>query len=280
MNGELLAPLLAILGGSAVLGKGSFEDAALTAFAVMLAAWRTRLRRAPDWYASIAAAIVTLAVIGTHGRSGALGWLLAGAFCLGLDRDSDPDLIAQVLIAGAWTFVQGGAFAAVLAILNLVGTVQDRSADIACIRRRGILAGACVLLALAQLAAPPFLHGEHSLYLDLFAAGRARPLAWNPLFTPTSAALASLVWLAALYGLRRRGRTADAVIFVTLGILALTDARNVPYFAIACAPIVADSVASYYLPTRTETPRLLNAYAVNAFATIGAVLIGVAVVLK
>jgi hypothetical protein len=75
---------------------------------------------------------------------------------------------------------------------------------------------------------------------------------------------------------RRQGRSADAIGFFALMLLAMLDARNLPYFGLLAAPIVADAAASYYVGTRTLPPGSFigfsAAFAACAFAFIATII--------
>jgi hypothetical protein len=78
-------------------------------------------------------------------------------------------------------------------------------------------------------------------------------------------AFAALLITAAWYGVRRRGKSGDAFAFFALMLLAMIDARNLPYFGLIAAPLAADAAASYYVGMRSAPGGSLIGYSA-AFA--------------
>jgi hypothetical protein len=87
--------------------------------------------------------------------------------------------------------------------------------------------------------------------LDALWPGAQRDRIWSGGMTIAGLGFSGLLTVAAWYGVRRRSRSADGIAFFALLLLALADARNLPYFGIVGAPVVADAVASYYLASRS-----------------------------
>lgn len=240
--------------------------AVLAAGATLIVAWRARVRGASDWHAALAAILMALCLTGRVGVSlDPIGWVCAAAFCLLLDRDDDAGTINALVIVAVWSLLQGGAtLAALLAVVALAGALADARRFDATVRRKAILAlGACVLGLLQLHAAPWHAYGAHALYLDAFASGAQRDRIWNGGLTVSGLGIAALLTVAAWYGVRRRARSADAISFFVMLLLALADARNLPYFGIVAAPVVADAVASYYLNARTFPAGSVRQYAVT-----------------
>lgn len=228
--------------------------AVLSAASVLLVAWRTRMRGASDWHATLAAAIFALCLTPWLGVSlQPIGWVCAAATCLLLDRDGDLSLLSLLFVLLLWSLMQGGAtLGALLAILACIGRALDERVFSRAVRGRAVVALAAVLVGSIQLHALPWNgYGAHALYLDSLLPGAQHEALWTRTLTPPQLGFCAIVLIAAWYGLRRRGRSSDAITFFALLVLALLDARNLPYFAIAGAPVAVDSLASYYLTVRS-----------------------------
>jgi hypothetical protein len=250
IGGSLFSYALAHFGYAFVLALCSVMAAAAT----LLVGWRARTRGATDWHAALAATLFVLCIISRAGVSlDPVGWLCAAAFCLLLDRDDNASVVNALAIVAVWSLVQGGAtLAALLSVTALFGTWIDcRRFDAPVLRKALVAIGAIVLGTLQLHAAPWHAYGAHALYLDALWPGAQRDRIWSGGLTIAGAGFAALVTVGAWYGVRRRSRSADAAAFFALLLLALADARNLPYFGIVAAPVVADAVASYYLASRT-----------------------------
>jgi hypothetical protein len=231
--------------------------AVLTGAALLLAAWRTRLRGAPDLYCALAAVLAAMCLTGRFGVSlDPAGWFFAAAFALLLERTGRAALVLSLALVLLWSLAQGGApLAGVLALLAFGGAWIDAGAFDRAVREKALLAAGSIVLGALQLhAAPWHAYGAHALYLDALLPGAQRNHLWNGGITIDSFAFCALVVTAGWYGVRRRGRAADALTFFALMLLAMADARNLPYFGLIAGPIVADAAASYYVNART-TPR-------------------------
>lgn len=250
LGGALFAGALKTLGYAFVLGL----CAALTGGAVLLSAWRTRLRGASDLYAALAALLAALCLTGQFGTSLApIGWICAALFALLLERTGRAAIIFGMAVVLLWSLLQGGApLAALLALLAFGGAWLDARTFDSNVRDKAILAGGTIVLGLLQLhAAPWHAYGAHALYLDALLPGAQRDHLWNGGLTVDTLAFSGVIITAAWYGVRRRGKTADALIFFALMLLAMIDSRNLPYFGLLAAPIVADAAASFYVGART-----------------------------
>lgn len=249
LGGALYARLLKTFGFAFVVAV----CACLTGGAVLLVAWRTRTRGAPDAYAAFAAVLAAICLIPRLGVSlDPIGWICAAGFMLALDRTDRASIGDALPIVVVWAALQGGApLAALLAVLAAVGALVDAKGFTAAVRLKATIAGGAIVLGALQLAAAPWhAYGPHALYLDALTAGAQRDRLWNGGFTVAALAFCAVVVFAAWYGVRRRGKSADALTFFGLMALAMVDARNLPYFGIIAAPIVADAVASYYIAQR------------------------------
>jgi len=264
LGGTLWEWILRTFGFAFVIGL----CAALTAAAVLLAAWRTRLRGASDWHCGLAAIFIALCLTGRLGVSlDPIGWVCAAAICLLLDRDDNWSVAAIVAIGALWSLLQGGAtLGALLTILaTCAALIESRRFD-ARVSRKLIAAAGCTIVALAQLHGNVWGgYGAHALYLDSLLSGAQRDRLWVGSISAQDVGFAAIVVVAGWYGIRRRGHLTDAFTFFALFALALVDARNLPYFGLLGAPIVADAVASYYVERRTVPAGKLPGYAI-AFA--------------
>lgn len=261
LGGAAFALILKTFGYAAVLSL----CASLTAGAVLLVAWRTRMRGAPDVFATLAAVLAALCLMGRVGVSlDPVGWICAAWFALAIDRNDRIRLVSPLLIVAVWSIVQGGApLAALLAVISLIAAYIDARTIDEAVRKRAILAvGTCILGALQLHAAPWHAYGPHVLYLDAFAAGAQRDHLWTGGFSLQAASFCAVTIAAAWYGVRRRGRAADALSFFAMMLLAIADSRNLPYFGIIAAPIVADAAASYYLDMRAFPRGSVRQYAI------------------
>lgn len=274
LGGPLFGWLLHTFGYPFVLGL----CAATAAAALLLAAWRTRRRGAASWHAGLAALLVALCLLGRFGVSlDPIGWFCAAAICLLLDRDDVWSAVAIVALTAAWSALQGGGTLGVLiaVLVAVAALIQSRRFD-ARAGRALIVAAGCASVTVFQLHAAPFTaYGAHALYLDSLLGGAQRDRLWTGAISPQDLGFAALVVLAGWYGIRRREHLADALLFFALLALSLVDARNLPYFGVIAAPIVADAVASYYVERRAApVAKLLPAYAI-AFAAAAACFIAV-----
>jgi hypothetical protein len=227
---------------------------ALAAAAVLLVAWRTRVRGASDWHATLAAALAGVCIAPYLGVSLApIGWACAAGCALLLERDDDLSLFALLVVIGAWEVLQGGGTLGVLlAFSALAGRLIDARAPSPGSRRYAFFAAAALLAGLPQLHALPWhAYGAHALYLDSLRPGAQRDHVWTGSLSVSAIGFSALMVLAGWYGLRRRERAADAITFFALFLLTLADARNLPYFGIVAAPVAVDALASFYLATRT-----------------------------
>jgi hypothetical protein len=273
LGGKSATWLLHTFGFSFVLGL----CAATAAAALLLAAWRTRLRGASDWHVGLAATFIALCLMGRVGVSlDPIAWLCAAAICLLLDRDDAWSSAAIIAITATWSVLQGGAtMGALIVTLAAIASLLERRLDAPAVRKL-LVAAACIGVSLVQLHAGMFsAHGAHALYLDSLLRGALRDRLWVGAISAQDLGFAAIVVVAGLYGIRRRGRLGDAFVFFALLVLALVDARNLPFFGIVAAPIVADAVASYYLEKRERPAGSLAAYglafAAAAFAFIAAI---------
>jgi hypothetical protein len=259
LGGSAATWLLHTFGFSFVLGS----CAAIAAAALLLAAWRTRLRGASDWHVGLAATFIALCFIGRVGVSlDPIAWLCAAAICLLLDRDDVWSSASIVAIVAAWSLLQGGAtMGALLVTLSAIASLIERRRFDAAAVRNALVAAACIALSLVQLHGSPLrAYGAHALYLDSLLGGAQRDRLWVGSISPQDLGFAAIVVIAGLYGIRRRGRLGDALAFFALMLLSLVDARNLPFFGIVGAPIVADALASYYLQKRDRPAGSLAAY--------------------
>ncbi|HEY9179713.1 MAG TPA: hypothetical protein VIO32_03275, partial [Candidatus Baltobacteraceae bacterium] len=224
-----------------------------TAGAILLAAWRTRMRGAPDVYCALAAVLAAICLSGRFGVSlDPIGWCCAAAFALLLERSGRGALIGALAVVAVWSSLQGGAtLAALLAVLAFAGSWLDAHHFDAEVRNKALLAAGSILLGTLQFHAWPWQgYGAHALYFDALLPGAQRNHLWNGGFSVNTLAFCGVIVTAAWYGVRRKGNSADAFVFFALMLLALVDARNLPYFGLIAAPIVADAAASYYVGAR------------------------------
>jgi hypothetical protein len=259
LGGKGATWLLHTFGFSFVLGL----CAATAAAALLLAAWRTRLRGASDWHVGLAATFIALCLVGRMGVSlDPIAWLCVAAICLLLDRDDVWSSAAIVVITAAWELIQGGAtMGALIVTLAVVANLLERHRFDALAARKAIVAVACIVVSLVQIHGGPFsAYGAHALYLDSLLGGAQRDRLWVGALSAQDLGFAAIVVVAGLYGIRRRERLGDAFVFFALLALCLADARNLPFFGIVAAPIVADAVASYYLERRERPAGSLAAY--------------------
>ncbi len=274
LGGKGATWLLHTFGFSFVLGLCAVTAAA----ALLLAAWRTRLRGASDWHVGLAATFIALCLMGRVGVSlDPIAWLCAAAICLLLDRDDVWSSAAIVAITAAWSVVQGGATmgALIVTLAAIANLLERRRIDAQAVRRL-LVAAVCIGVSLVQLHGGIFsAHGAHALYLDSLVRSVQRDRLWVGAISAQDLGFAAIVVVAGLYGIRRRERLGDAFVFFALLLLALVDARNLPFFGIVAAPIVADAVASYYLEKRERPAGSLAAYglafAAAAFAFIATI---------
>src|SRR6185437_12249166 len=182
-----------------------------------------------------------------------VGWMCAAGFALALERKWRAASAFALGIVLLWSLLQGGApLASLIAVLSFAGAWIDARAFDGDVRNKAVVAGAAVVLGMLQLhAAPWHAYGAHALYLDSMFPGAQRDRLWDGGFTFNTLAFSAIIITAGWYGVRRRERTADAFQFFALMLLAMVDARNLPYFGLLAAPIVADAAASYYVGERT-----------------------------
>lgn len=238
--------------------------AVLGGAAVLLSGWRTRLRGASDAYTALAAILAAVCLTGQFGVSLApIGWVCAGMFALLLERSGRASVITAFAVVLGWSLVQGGApLAALLALLAFAGAWIDARAFDARVREKALLAGGAIVLGMLQLhGAPWHAYGAHALYLDALLPGAQRDHLWNGGFTVNALAFSAVIITAGWYGVRRRRRSADALTFFALMLLAMADSRNLPYFGLLAAPIVADAAASYYVGARAMPIGSFTGYA-------------------
>lgn len=252
--------------------------AALTAGAIMLASWRTRARGATDTYAALAAVLAAVCATGRFGVSlDPVGWICAAGFALLLDRTGRAAAVAAVALALVWSLLQGGGtLAALLALLALAGAWLDARSFDETVREKAVIAGGSLVFGMLQLhAAPWHAYGAHALYLDSLLPGAQRDRLWNGGLGVNALAFCAVLVTAAWYGVRRRGRSSDALQFFALTLLAIADARNLPYLGIVAGPIVADAAASYYVGARRTPAGPFAGYAASfcacAFAFIATI---------
>ncbi len=261
LGGPLFALLLKTFGYAVV----SAVCAALCGAAVLLVAWRTRARGAPDSYATLAAVLAALCLTGRLGVSlDPIGWICAAGFALALERNGRGSNQNALAILAVWSLMQGGGpIAALLALLAFLGAFIDSGTYDDTVRYRAVLARGAIVLGALQLHAWPWHgYGPHLLYLDAFAAGAQRDRLWSGGFTVQAASFCALIVAAAWYGVHRRGRAADALTFFAFMLLAIADSRNLPYFGIVAAPVVADAAASFYVHMRSFPKGTVRRYAI------------------
>lgn len=261
LGGPLFAFLLKAFGYSIV----SALCGVLSGATVLLVAWRTRKRGAPDFYATLAAIFAALCLSGRLGVSlDPIGWICAASFALVLEQDGRVANPRALAIVALWALLQGGALmAGLLALLAFGGAFIDSRRIDDTVHYKGVLARSAIVLGALQLHAWPWhAYGPHIFYLDAFVSGAQRDKLWTGGFSLQMASFCALVIAAGWYGVHRRGRAADALSFFALMILTIADSRNLPYFGIVAAPIVADAAASYYVDMRRFPHGTVRRYAV------------------
>ena len=239
--------------------------AALCGASVLLVAWRTRTRGAPDSYATLAAILAALCMTGRLGVSlDPIGWICSAGFALALERNGRGSNQIALAILAVWALLQGGGpIAAMLALLAFLGAFLDARNFDDTVRYRAVLARNAIVLGALQLHAWPWHgYGPHLLYLDAFTAGAQRDRLWTGGFSLQAASFCAVIVAAGWYGVHRRGRAADALTFFAFMVLTIADSRNLPYFGIVAAPIVADAAASYYVHMRTLPRGTVRQYAI------------------
>lgn len=264
LGGPLFAALLKTFGYAFVLGL----CAVLTAAAMLLAGYRIRLRGASSTYVALAAVLAAICVTGRFGVSlDPLGWICAAGFAVLLERKGRVALAGSLVLVLTWSLLQGGApLAALLAVLAFGGAWIDARRFDGDVRDKAVLAAGSIVLGLLQLhAAPWHAYGAHALYIDSLLPGAQRDHLWSGGIGINMLGFCGVLVTAAWYGVRRRGRSADAFQFFALMLLAMIDARNLPYFGLLAAPIAADAAASYYVGERTAPIAPFMGYAA-AFA--------------
>ena len=268
LGGALFAWLLHTFGWAIV----SCICSMLAGLAVLLAAWRARCRGANDWHATLTAALAALCMSGRAGVSlDPIGWVGAAACCLLLERDDDRSAYLLIVVMLSWELLQGGAtLGALLIACAIVGKLADDGSFDAAFRRRMIFYGIAMLAGILQLHAWPWHgYGAHALYLDALKAGAQRDTLWNGNITAPVLGFSAVMIVAAWYGLRRRGRMTDSIMFFTLFVLTLIDGRMLPYFGVVGAPIAVDALAAFYILSRSSPHGTMFRYspAVLAAAT-------------
>lgn len=278
LGGGVYSWLLHAFGFSFVLGV----CATLAAAALLLAAWRTRLRGASDWHVGLAAIFIALCLMGRVGVSlDPIAWLCAASICLLLDRDDLWSMVAIVAVTACWSLLQGGATlgALLVTLAALAGLIENRRFDASVVRKLAA-AAACIVVSLVQLHSGPLTaYGAHALYLDSLLSGAQRDRLWTGAISAQDLGFAGIIVIAGWYGIRRRGRLSDALAFFALLVLSLVDARNLPFFGIVAAPAVADALASYYLEKRDRPAGSIAAYGL-AFAAAACAFVGVVTALQ
>lgn len=272
LGGPIYALLLRTFGYALVIAL----CATLIGGTVILVAWRTRMRGAPDVFAGLAAVLAAFCLFGRMGVSlDPIGWICAAAFALVLER-TGRGIAGALVIVALWSLLQGGALlAALLAFIAALGAYIDLGKFDRDVRDKVVLAGITFVIGALQLRALPWhAYGPHLLYLDAFAPGAQRDHLWNGGLSLQAISFCAVVVAAGWYGVRRRGRAQDAIAFFALMLLTLADARNLPYFGIVAAPIVADAAASYYVDTRTFPRGSIRQYAI-AFSAVAFVFMAV-----
>lgn len=259
LGGTALRWLLHVFGFAFILAL----CAGMTATAVLLCGWRTRVRGATSWYAGLAALLAALCCVDRIGASLApLGWAFAAVVALALDSDDPRAWWAVVPVVLLWSLLEGGGtFGALLALTAAAGAWLDARRFDAAVRRRLLVAlSACVAALVQPRGFGQGMWGARAMHLDAFLPGAQRAQLWHPAPDAASLGFLAILVLAAWYGVRRRARAADALSFCAVLVLALADARNLPLFGIVAAPVLADAVASFYVAQRTPPSRPLWAH--------------------
>ncbi len=228
--------------------------ALLAGCAILLSAWRARTRGAGDWHATLVAALVALCMSGRAGVSlDPIGWLAAAAVCMLLERDDDRSAIGLIVVVAAWSLLQGGAtLGTLLIVCAVIGKLTDDGSYDKDYLRRLKFYGIAAFAGILQLHDWPWhAYGAHALYLDALRAGAQRDRLWNGNISAPVLGFCGVLVVAACYGLRRRGRMTDSIMFFTLFVLTLIDARMLPYFGIVGAPIAVDALAAFYILARS-----------------------------
>lgn len=264
-GGAVFSAILTHFGYACVLAV----CAVLAGCAVLVAAWRARLRGTTDWHATLVAALVALCMSGRAGLTlDPIGWLCAASCALLLERDDDSSGYQLIAVMVLWSALQGGAtLGALLVLCAFIGKLTDDGAFDASFRKRALQYVAAMLIGVLQLHAWPWHgYGAHALYLDALKAGAQRDRLWNGNITAPAIGFSAILVVAAWYGLRRRGRMTDSVTFFALLVLTLLDARMLPYFGIVTAPIVVDALASYYVLARSRPRGTVRSYSPGVLA--------------
>ncbi len=261
--------------------------AAFTGLALLLASRRTRERGAPDTFAALTAIVIAACLFDRAGLGlQPIAWTFTALVALMLEWRERRAWYAVVPVLYAWGLIDGAAtFGVLLAVVAAAGAtidsrlLADRSRQwSARLRDRWIVAAASIPVVFVhgtRLSAT--FYGARALYLDGLLPGAERLHLFTTGAHLPAIAFLTLVVLAAWYGVRRRHRAADALIFVIGVPLAVLDARMLPFVALVLAPVVADAMASYYVYRRTVPAASFSALVLPTLAAVAVFVIVVTV---
>lgn len=247
--------------------------AAFTGLALLLASRRTRERGAPDTFAALTAIVIAACLFDRAGIGlQPIAWAFTALVALMLEWRERRAWYAVVPILYAWGLIDGAAtFGALLAVIAAAGATIDSRQWSARLRDRWIVAAASIPVVFVdgtRLSAT--FYGARALYLDGLLPGAERLRLFTAGAHLPAIALLTLVVLAAWYGVRRKHRAADALIFAIGVPLAVLDARMLPFVALVLAPVVADAMASYYVHRRTVPAASFSTLVLPALAAVAA----------
>ncbi|MHB8145311.1 MAG: hypothetical protein ACYDEW_06710 [Vulcanimicrobiaceae bacterium] len=247
--------------------------AAFTGLALLLASRRTRERGAPDTFAALTAIVIAACLFDRVGIGlQPIAWAFTALVALMLEWRERRAWYAVVPVLYAWGLIDGAAtFGALLAVIAAAGATIDSRQWSARLRDRWIVAAASIPVVFVdgtRLSAT--FYGARALYLDGLLPGAERLRLFTAGAHLPAIALLTLVVLAAWYGVRRKHRAADALIFAIGVPLAVLDARMLPFVALVLAPVVADAMASYYVHRRTVPAASFSTLVLPALAAVAA----------
>lgn len=214
---------------------------AILAFvSLLLIALRARRLGVSAGGTAVAVALVALCMSSRLGIAfDAAAWFFAALLVFVLDRGERYQwYLPLIVLAWSVTVDSGTIGAAIVLIWSLGAFLDSRSRDVRMLKTLGIAIACCLASLVSASGVSLIFGGARALYFDMLLLGADRQPLWSSPVTLSAVAVFAIVVIAAIGGIARRKQTANALLFVSLLVAAVLDARMAPFFAIALTPVI------------------------------------------
>lgn len=253
-------PSLYALAGDAHIGAGFFARTLLSAHAgwavsatcaiatagtIVTVQYAVFLRGSNSRTAFFAGALALLCMSTRLGISfESIDWLAFAWIVVLLERRAREIYAVPVTALASGLLTGGATFIALLCICTFAGVWLHERRFSRVVRTFGFTAAASTVAAFLQFGWPWNLYGARALYLDTLSVGNERVPLFQLNLNAAIVAFAAILVLAGWFGIQRIRFGSDAIAFFAFALLAMIDARALPFFAIVAIPMLAQSINS------------------------------------